>query len=83
MLTADDRPLPPTVRGRIPIQSSRTHIDVAVGTMSSIRPNASWAMDFQFDTTAGGRTMKMLNVIDELTAQLMASAELATHAASI
>ena len=25
------------------------------------------AMDFQFDTTADGRTLKMLNVIDEFT----------------
>jgi hypothetical protein len=44
-----------------------TGIGVAVGAMSPIRPNASWAMDFQFDTTADGRTLKMLNVIDEFT----------------
>jgi len=35
--------------------------------MSPIRPNVIWAMDFQFDTTADGRTLKMLNVIDEFT----------------
>lgn len=32
--------------------------------MSPIRPNVIWAMDFQFDTTADDRTLKMLNVID-------------------
>ena len=44
-----------------------TGIGVAVGAMSPIRPNVIWAMDFQFDTTADGRTLKMLNVIDEFT----------------
>lgn len=28
-----------------------------------------WAMDFQFGTTVDGCTLKMLNVIDESTAQ--------------
>jgi putative transposase len=46
-----------------------TGIGVAVGAMSPIRPNAFWAMDFQFDATADGRTTKMLNVIDEFTEQ--------------
>ncbi|EID15467.1 integrase catalytic subunit, partial [Mycolicibacterium phlei RIVM601174] len=43
-----------------------------VGAMSPIRPNVIWAMDFQFDTTADGRTIKMLNVIDEFTRQALA-----------
>ena len=46
-----------------------TGIGVVVGAMSPIRPNVIWAMDFQFDTIADGRTMKMLNVIDEFTAR--------------
>lgn len=29
-------------------------------------------MDFQFDTTADGRTIKMLNVIDEFTREALA-----------
>ncbi|RFZ05442.1 Integrase core domain protein [Mycobacterium marinum] len=49
-----------------------TGIGVTVGAMSPIRPNAIWAMDFQFDTTADGRTLKMLNVIDEFTRQALA-----------
>jgi putative transposase len=42
-------------------------IGTAVGAMSPIAPNALWALDFQFDTTADGRTLKLLNVIDEYT----------------
>ncbi len=49
-----------------------TGIGLAVGTMSPIRPNVIWAMDFQFDTTADGRTLKMLNVIDEFTREAIA-----------
>ncbi|WP_421840131.1 IS3 family transposase [Mycobacterium sp.] len=47
-------------------------IGVAVGAMSPIRPNVIWAMDFQFDTTADHRTLKMLNVIDEFTREALA-----------
>lgn len=49
-----------------------TGIGVAVGAMSPIRPNVIWAMDFQFDTTADGRTLKMLNVIDQFTREALA-----------
>ncbi len=49
-----------------------TGIGVAVGAMSPIRPNVIWAMDFQFDSTADGRTLKMLNVIDEFTREALA-----------
>jgi putative transposase len=48
-----------------------TGIGVTVGAMSPIRPNVIWAMDFQFDTTADGRTLKMLNVIDEFTREAL------------
>ena len=34
-------------------------IGVAVGAMCPIRPNAIWALDFQFDTTSDGRTLKI------------------------
>jgi putative transposase len=49
-----------------------TGIGVHVGAMCPIRPNVLWAMDFQFDTTADGRTIKMLNVIDEFTRECLA-----------
>jgi putative transposase len=40
--------------------------------MSPIRSNVIWAVDFQFDTTADGRTLMMLNVIDEFTREALA-----------
>lgn len=49
-----------------------TGIGAAVGAMCPIRPNVIWAMGFQFDTTADGRTIKMLNVIDEFTREALA-----------
>ncbi len=60
---------------RVPPQRRRkkrlTGIGTAVGAMCPIRPNVIWAMDFQFDTTADGRTIKMLNVIDEFTREAL------------
>ena len=44
-----------------------TGIGTHVGAMCPIRSNALWAMDFQFDVTIDGRTIKLLNVIDEFT----------------
>jgi putative transposase len=49
-----------------------TGVGVHVGAMSPIRPNVLWALDFQFDTLADGRTIKMLNVIDEFTREALA-----------
>jgi putative transposase len=37
------------------------------GAMCPIKPNVLWALDFQFDQTSDGRTLKLLNVIDEFT----------------
>ena len=42
-------------------------IGAAVGAMCPIAPNALWALDFQFDTTADNRTIKLLNIVDEFT----------------
>jgi putative transposase len=44
-----------------------TGVGTHVGAMCPIRPNALWAMDFQFDVTVDGRTIKLLNVIDDYT----------------
>jgi putative transposase len=49
-----------------------TGIGTHVGAMCPIRPNALWALDFQFDTLACGRTIKMLNIIDEFTREALA-----------
>ncbi len=42
-------------------------VGTQVGSFCPIRPNVVWALDFQFDTTACGRKLKLLNVIDEFT----------------
>ena len=47
-------------------------VGVHVGAMCPIRPNVLWALDFQFDTLADGRTIKMPNVIDEFTRECLA-----------
>ena len=36
------------------------------------RPNQVWALDFQFDQTADGRVLKLLNVVDEHTREALA-----------
>ena len=36
------------------------------------RPDAVWALDFQFDQTADGRILKLLNVVDEYTREALA-----------
>ena len=48
-------------------------IGVATGQMCPIRPNVVWAADFQFDQTRNGRTLKILNIIDEFTREALAT----------
>ena len=36
------------------------------------RPNHVWALDFQFDQTADGRVLKLLNIVDEHTREALA-----------
>jgi putative transposase len=47
-------------------------IGAPVAAMCPIRPNVVWALDFQFDQTSDGRTLKLLNVIDEYTRECLA-----------
>jgi putative transposase len=42
-------------------------VGVRVGAMCPARPNALWALDFQFDVTVDGRILKLLNIVDEYT----------------
>ena len=35
------------------------------------RPNQVWAFDFQFDQTADGRVLKLLNIVDEFTREAL------------
>lgn len=60
---------------RVPLHRKKkrlTGIGVATGAMPPICPNVIWAMDFQLDPTADGRTLKMLNGIDEFTREALA-----------
>ena len=36
------------------------------------RPNHVWALDFEFDTTTDGRTIKLLHVVDDHTREALA-----------
>jgi putative transposase len=47
-------------------------IGTAIGAMSPIAPNVVWALDFQYDTTVDGRTIKLLNIVDEYTREALA-----------
>ena len=40
--------------------------------LSAERPNHVWALDFQFDQTADGRVLKLLNIVDEHTREALA-----------
>lgn len=42
--------------------------------LRAARPNQVWALDFQFDQTADGRVLKLLNVLDEHTREALAMA---------
>ena len=45
---------------------------VASGLLRASRPDEVWALDFQFDRTADGRALKLLNVVDEYTREALA-----------
>lgn len=61
-------------RLQVPIwrrKSRMRGIGAPVGSMCPIRPNALWAMDFQFDRTIDGEQVKLLNIIDEYTRECL------------
>jgi putative transposase len=37
----------------------------------AVRPDHVWALDFQFDQTADGRVIKLLNIVDEFTREAL------------
>ena len=45
---------------------------MASGLLRAGRPDEVWALDFQFDRTADGRALKLLNVVDEYTREALA-----------
>jgi putative transposase len=44
---------------------------VPAARLRAQRPNEVWALDFQFDQTADGRILKLLNVVDEFTREAL------------
>ena len=36
------------------------------------RPNELWAIDYQYDQTADGRMLRLLNIVDEFTREVLA-----------
>jgi len=57
---------------KVPYKKRVGGVGTAVGRMCPIRPDALWAMDFQFDATADGRSLKLLNLVDEFTREALA-----------
>ena len=60
---------------RVPTRRKKkrlTGVGTRIGAMSLIRPNALWAMDFQFDQMINGQQVKLLNIIDEYTRKCQA-----------
>jgi putative transposase len=45
---------------------------VPAGRLRAERPDHVWAIDFQFDQTADGRVLKLLNIVDEFTREALA-----------
>jgi putative transposase len=45
---------------------------VPAARLRAERPNHVWAFDFQFDQTADGRALKLLNIVDEFTRESLA-----------
>jgi putative transposase len=61
---------------RVP-QRKRKRLRLGESTVPAVRlraerPNHVWALDFQFDTTTDGRTLKLLHVVDEHTREALA-----------
>ncbi len=46
---------------------------IASSRLAPFRPDQVWALDFQFDQTADGRRLKLLNIIDEFTREALAT----------
>lgn len=48
-------------------------IGASVGPFCPTAPNVVWAADFQFDQTREGRTLKLLNVVNEFTREALST----------
>jgi putative transposase len=60
--------VPPKRRKRQRLGTSTTPCE----RLRATRPDHVWALDYQFDVTATGRTIKILHVVDEFTRESLA-----------
>jgi putative transposase len=60
--------VPPKKHKRSRVGESTTPAD----RLTAARPDHVWALDYQFDVTAKGRTLKILHVVDEFTRESLA-----------
>lgn len=44
---------------------------VPAAKLAAVRPGHVWALDFQFDQTADGKVIKVLNIVDEFTREAL------------
>lgn len=54
------------------LSPSKGQVGAAVRVYGAGSANQVWALDFQFDTTTDGRTLKLLHVVDEHTREALA-----------
>ncbi len=45
---------------------------IPAGRRTALLPDHVWSLDLQFDVTAAGRTIRLLNIIDEFTRESLA-----------
>ncbi len=55
-----------------PCKRKRRRPDAGGELLRATRPNQVWALDFQFDETADHRRLKLLNIVDEHTREVLA-----------
>jgi transposase InsO family protein len=60
--------VPPRRRKRQRLGTSTTPAD----RLGATRPDHVWALDYQFDVTTTGRTLKILHIVDEFTRESLA-----------
>ena len=62
----------PARAGQAPQAPTARRLDQPADRLRAERPDHVWALDYQFDVTATGRTIKILHVVDEHTRESLA-----------
>jgi transposase InsO family protein len=57
---------------RVPVRRRRKRVGVSTATaVTAAAPNQVWGVDFQFDSTTDGRTLKIVSILDEHTRECL------------